>query len=164
MRPVLIAALLLGVAAEAKPREPQFSTASPPRKPPRPSDGQMDMPAATDSVSTSLLALTGEHKVEVLMDRCDDECHLLVNGSERATASASATPAWVDISGDVRTFHRNGLLALVVMNSAQGWSYRFQIRVDGKLIWRDECGVPTRNGCEHNDQRQGVVREIEVHF
>jgi hypothetical protein len=90
---------------------------------------------------------------------CDDDCYAYVNGAAVRHVGLGADSGPVD----VRPFLRDGPneIAFELVNLRAGIAYGFELRLGGRLVFQETCGVVFRTGCE-NDRRYppGLVRRF----
>jgi hypothetical protein len=94
--------------------------------------------------------------VAVTVNSVDDNATVTVNGTVRLTKSFSNTPQSVDIAPYL--VPGANTIVFEVVNTSQGWSYNWQMTVDGAAVITDSCAAwNAYPGCLNNDQTIGPV-------
>lgn len=97
--------------------------------------------------------LDGNPVVEIRLSNVDDNAYADVNGTQRASAGYYQDTGFVNIS----PFLINGSNAIRfrLVNTGGGWTHRFEIRKNGILTFKEECGQVGVTGC-NNDGTTGT--------
>ena len=113
------------------------------------------------------MAVNYGQTVELLVDDIDDELEVSVYQESTYRQSiltfretfSGATPTVIGLS---ELAPRDALLRLALTNTYSGYTYRWQLKVDGVVILEVGCGVFNTSDCVAGDSRRGIVRQDDI--
>mgnify|MGYP000246166055 CR=1 FL=1 len=84
----------------------------------------------------------------------DDVSRVKVNGREVLSVGY-----YQERDIDITPYLREGqnTIELILENTGGGWTYGYELKKGGVVIWSDSCGSVGREGCNRNDQTKGIV-------
>ena len=99
-----------------------------------------------------------ESTYQARLYNCDDSCSLYVNGSLVLETGLNDDTGWQSVNFPVRANGENQV-TLVVPNKTGGYTYGAQIYNNkGNYVFKRECGVTFKRGCNGNSQETGAFR------
>jgi len=104
--------------------------------------------------SISLGPYSAGERYYVRVFNVDDVSRVKVNGREVLSVGY-----YQERDIDITPYLREGqnTIELILENTGGGWTYGYELKKGGSIIWDEMCGSVGREGCRGNDQTKGIV-------
>jgi len=102
-------------------------------------------------------------EVKIRIYNIDDVGEAYVNGTLVKSIKYGKDSDWVDVTNYLKK-GENEIRFVVINGKLGGWTYGFIVKVNGEIIFHDECGEVGQRGCRNDDQTQGKVYDRRFRF
>lgn len=122
-----------------------------------------EAPAAASPIETQPQSntFTGE-VLELRVFNVDDVATATINGTQVLSARYRDDTGFVNLTD--RCTPGANQVGFQLDNLGSGYTWGFEMRVDGKTVWHQEEGIAGSQGAHNNDQRMGRVFDETVTF
>lgn len=100
--------------------------------------------------------------LELRLFNIDDEGSATINGATVLSAGYRHDTGFVNLTD--RCIWGPNQIGFALDNRNSGYTWGFEMRVDGQVVWREEEGVAGREGARGDEHRLGRVREQTLSF
>ena len=137
------------------------STTSPAQVENPTAEAPTDPTSSEAAVRSATLSAHG-HEIEVRLSNVDDREKVIVNGTDVLVAGYQEDTGWRNLTSNCHAGPNQ--LELQLWNDGSGYTYGFEVRVDGKMVSSDIAGQAGSVGANNNDDRGGMVFRKVIQF